>query len=94
MDRSNTFPRNNRRAVRVEDCALRVGDGALRVGHGHVTGSDNRRTSEGGHVSDWVERERLNFIQLMNEAFNTSLDEDLGRSRWCYVYWSNVEGIK
>ena len=85
MDRSNTFPRNNRRSVRV-------GDGTM--SYGHVRSSNNRSTLPRGHVSDWVERERINFIQLMNEAFNTSLDEDLGRGRWCYVYWSNVEGVK
>ena len=50
--------------------------------------------SRGGERSSWVEKERISFIQLMNEAFNTELDTNLGRSRWCYLYWSDLEGIK
>ncbi len=47
-----------------------------------------------GSAGAWKDQERLNFISLLNEAFNTSLDEDLGRSTWCYVYWSDLEGLK
>ena len=56
--------------------------------------TQRRNNSYTVNRGDWVERERINFIELMNEAFNTQLDTDLGRSRWCYLYWSDTEGIK